>query len=28
LLRTIEDMYGLTPTGRAAAAATIAGCWR
>ncbi len=28
LLRTIEDMYGLAPTGRAAAAAPLTDCWR
>ena len=28
LLRTIEDFYGLPPTGRAKDALAIAGCWR
>jgi len=28
LLRTIEDMYGLAPTGRAATATPIVDCWR
>ena len=28
LLRTLEDFYGLTPTGQAKAARDIAGCWR
>lgn len=28
LLRTIEEMYGLRPTGRAASVAPIANCWK
>ena len=28
MLRTLEEMYGLAPTGRAQAAAAIADCWR
>jgi hypothetical protein len=28
VLRTIEDIYGLAPTGKAATAAPIAGIWR
>lgn len=28
VLRTIENLYGLSPTGEAAKVATIAGCWR
>jgi hypothetical protein len=28
VLRTLEDLYGLRPTGKAAGAATITGIWK